>query len=201
MKDVETGLVNVVSVTRMGDAFCVGGFDWTHRRSVRLGRSVSDSSRWPFLSWWNVTYKLDPSAEAPHVEDVIIVNRSLETPPPGVTMPHIAGQALRWKGDSNALFDGLLRWTASASGYVSRKGELPTGSVGFWRPAIDLRFDEGRYVEDSSGHRLAYVGVQEPDKLVPANSLVRVSLARWWTHDPTFEERCYLQLSCWYPGL
>ena len=40
-----------------------------------------------------------------------------------------------------------------------------------------------------------------PIKVIPAGTLVRVSLARWWRpedSEPNFEERCYLQLSGWY---
>ena len=48
---------------------------------------------------------------------------------------------------------------------------------------------------------LKYVGEESPIKVIPAGTLVRLSLARWWRpekSEPNFEERCYLQLSGWY---
>ena len=48
---------------------------------------------------------------------------------------------------------------------------------------------------------LKYVGEESPIKVIPAGTLVRVSLARWWRpedSEPNFEKRCYLQLSGWY---
>jgi hypothetical protein len=153
------------------------------------------------MTWWDLTYREDPLAEAPHVEDVIFVHKSPASPPKGVTIRHIAGQALHWRGDSRTLFDGGLGWTGNGSGYVSRRGAMPSGSVGFWRPDSQLDFDGKRYIEAKTGHRLAYVGLDDPVAQIPANALIRVSLARWWSGDADFEERCYLQLSCWYPGL
>ena len=44
---------------------------------------------------------------------------------------------------------------------------------------------------------IPFVGFQSPIGLIPANTLVRVSLARWWANNND-EERCYLQLSGWY---
>jgi len=35
-------------------------------------------------------------------------------------------------------------------------------------------------------------------KQIPADTLLRVSLARWWDNEGRHEERCYLQLSGWY---
>jgi hypothetical protein len=46
-----------------------------------------------------------------------------------------------------------------------------------------------------------FVGFDEPVDVIPAASLIRLSLARWWKHpeaDEDFELRCYLQLSGWY---
>ena len=47
---------------------------------------------------------------------------------------------------------------------------------------------------------MKYVGEESPIKVIPAGTLVRLSLARWWTPDsePNDGEKCYLQLSGWY---
>lgn len=59
------------------------------------------------------------------------------------------------------------------------------------------------FMGDTLGGRPAmfsikYVGFAEPINKIPAGTLVRVSLARWWRPTETSEERCYLQLSGWY---
>ena len=47
-------------------------------------------------------------------------------------------------------------------------------------------------------YNIPYVGCAEAIDLIPAGTLVRVSLARWWRPEGMNEERCYLQLSGWY---
>jgi ATP-dependent DNA helicase RecQ len=45
-----------------------------------------------------------------------------------------------------------------------------------------------------------FVGFQEPVEVIPAGTLLRVSLAHWWRprEDADVEPRCYVQLSGWY---
>ena len=45
---------------------------------------------------------------------------------------------------------------------------------------------------------MPYVGFEEAVETIPAGTLVRVSLARWWDTNGTTEDRCSLQLSGWY---
>jgi hypothetical protein len=117
--------------------------------------------------------------------------------------------------------------TVTYSGYISRTtGHLPQQSVGFWisdksltRGGSNLTFssdlsdwqkklilaqagqyglekDEYFYYEKS--YRLKFVGFQPmPDEL-PAGTLLRVSLARWWSYAADTEEKCFLQLSGYY---
>lgn len=43
-----------------------------------------------------------------------------------------------------------------------------------------------------------YVGLQDVE-VIPAETLIRLSLANWWVpEDGNVERRCYLQLSGWY---
>jgi len=106
-----------------------------------------------------------------------------------------------WKGSSDVLFDGNLQWTSGGSGYISENGGIPTSSVGFWIPDKDLTRkdfnDKVRYSYPLRWRNISYVGFQNPVDLIPAGTLVRVSLARWWSPNDN-EERCYLQLSGWY---
>ena len=57
-----------------------------------------------------------------------------------------------------------------------------------------------RYPTEKGGCTLTFVGFQEPLEIIPAGTLVRVSLAHWWQPEdtPDVEERCYAQLSGWF---
>jgi len=47
--------------------------------------------------------------------------------------------------------------------------------------------------------RFPYVGFEPKVNLIPAGTLMKISLARWWKpEDSDMSERCYLQLSGWY---
>lgn len=109
-----------------------------------------------------------------------------------------------WKGSPDTLFDGLLQWTNSGSGYVSENSSIPNNSVGFWIPDKDLTkkifYEKVRYgyPKTANWRSLPYVGFEEAVEIIPAGTLVRVSLARWWDTNGTTEDRCSLQLSGWY---
>lgn len=99
------------------------------------------------------------------------------------------------------MFDGTISFTSNGSGYVSTHA-LPRGSTGYWLPDAELVF-ESPYYKYRSGwteRRFKYVGADNPVSIIPVNTLVRMSLARWWRpqDQPDMEERCYLQLSGWY---
>jgi len=95
------------------------------------------------------------------------------------------------------------RITGNGVGYIS-PADVPAGATGFWIPDSPLKLDvddrdkRGYY----TNHRhLSYVGTEEEVDVIQAGQLVRVSLARWWKPrdaDPSFEERCYAQISGWY---
>ena len=46
--------------------------------------------------------------------------------------------------------------------------------------------------------RIPFVGCADPIPEIPAEALIRVSLARWWKKTEEEEKKCYLQLSGWY---
>src|SRR5262249_22522198 len=118
-----------------------------------------------------------------------------------------------WYGGPEQLFDQNLCFGAS-SAYVSRSAEVPQRSTGYWVPDRPLLLDRTHRGEKSyyrisrtfvtggtTQQRLLsvpYVGVRAPVPEIPAQSLVRVSLSRWWMTRDMDEERCYLQLSGWY---
>ncbi len=107
------------------------------------------------------------------------------------------------EGDVRGLFTGKLRRTENGSLYLGPGEGVPRFSTQFWVPDEPLKLG---ITEEKGGTRhryyygdlrLAYVGEETPAKVIPAGTIVRVSLARWWAGDTGGEERCYLQLSGW----
>lgn len=203
--------VLVVSVTRMRAEYCVGGV-CTDGRFVRLmksdGRNQDDAALYRVGTWYEVEYRERPHTEPPHVEDILV----LEAVPIGlIPLPemkvYLGGKfaSAIWRGDIAVLFDGLLKRSDSGRAYIDA-GAVPARSVGFWLPSVDLWMQKsettGRvkyvYADGDRYHRISYVGLQPPVDRIPAGTLVRVSLARWWSRDETSEKRCYLQISGWY---
>ena len=70
--------------------------------------------------------------------------------------------------------------------------------------AYDITFIEKQnptppHIEDILVQSSKYVGLQPTEDIIPKGTLLRVSLARWWSpNDVEVENRCYLQLSGWY---
>jgi len=109
-----------------------------------------------------------------------------------------------WKGSPDQLFDKLLKWTPNGSGYISNSNGLPKNSVGFWICDKSLSrvsaFGKIRYeYPDANNNRgMVYKGVDKHIKVIPAGTLLRVSLAKWMSFAGDDEPKCWLQLSGWY---
>jgi ATP-dependent DNA helicase RecQ len=109
-------------------------------------------------------------------------------------------------GGPEQLFDGLAQASPSGALYIAERTGLPSRSTMFWVADQPLQLDcEGkriryRYPTGDGGRTLTFVGFQEPLAVVPAGTLLRVSLAHWWRpkDKPDEELRCYVQLSGWF---
>lgn len=110
-----------------------------------------------------------------------------------------------WKGNPTVLFDNKLIWSENywrSTAYISTNN-IPNNSVGFWISDRDLYLNQGRYeyVLDNITYSIKYVGMHKPQECIYKGTLIRVSLARWWNNNGAFaEDRCYLQLSEYYPS-
>lgn len=113
------------------------------------------------------------------------------------------------QGSVENLFDGYLQFAEAGSAFIAKATGVPQYSTGFWQPDQPLcmsimrgkiRF---RYESASLAVTIPYVGLApHMPHVIPAGSLIRVSLARWWRpadSQEMQEERCYLQLSGWFP--
>jgi len=197
-----------------GNIICVGAM-LTNGRMLRLlkrnGYNQDHDTNYNIGDVWDIDFINKRAIRHPHVEDVLVqrgtyLNRRIEDLSQYIqNRPNVQ----IWNGSPDNLFDGLLEWTNGGSGYISENGEVPQCSVGFWISNRDLKcksFHGIRFEYPNQGYgwrSLKYVGVEEnvPDS-ISEGTLLRVSLARWWTgSEGGQEERCYLQLSGWYESL
>jgi hypothetical protein len=198
----------IVSKTVMGGAFCVGG--WTiDNQSVRLllpGANCHPPDT-PFVvgDVWDLEFIPREDVIPPHIEDVIVTRRERLGPPKRELREVLLQRVPIWRGGPEEMYEGVLGWSQNGSGYVSERRGLPDMSTGFWMPDAALEYERPYYHYAGSSsrfqtRRLKYVGTEPPLPRIPAGTLVRVSLARWWhpDDDPSMESRCYLQLSGWY---
>lgn len=200
--------VLIVSKTRMSNATCVGALTSDSYQNIRLlqpgGKNLPAINEYEVGSVWDIQFHRRSDVIPPHMEDVIVqqseylgrVHNIKET---------LLEKVKVWKGSYKELFDGSVRFTQNGSGYICERIGTPSQSVGFWMPNKSLkRFTDGdkvQYQVSGENIKITYVGCAESLDVLPAGSLLRVSLARWWkpdSADAKMEVRCYLQLSGWY---
>ena len=199
--------VLIVGRTRMaGNSRCIGGItgDGTSIRLLRPDGLQWDASiAFQVGQVWDLTYTVASNRVPPHVEDVVVTSGSHLRDLPDVSQ-RLRNGIHPWRGGVDQLFDGLVRFTGNHNGYICRRVGVPARSTWFWVPDRDLVLrSDGRHYDYPTGigtsRGLAYVGEQPALARLPADTLVRVSLARWWSpEDADVEERCYLQLSGWF---
>jgi len=202
-----TSDIVIVSSTRMGgDSICVGAFDLSRRRNIRLLNATGQNqlSGFPLRigNTASATYT-DRTAgtRAPHTEDVLLISwnntRSVPITQALQKFCYIVEGGIRntFSGSLSELGGGALSIGAS---------NVPDHSVCFWRAdqplVLDTRFDNKRYVYESRYGRafIKYVGLEDPIPIIQAGTIIRLSLARWWRPPGGTEDRCFLQLSGWY---
>ena len=200
--------VIIVSKTKMSNAACVGGV-LGNGNFVRLlnsnGYNQDSDTELNIGDVWTIKYQERNEKTPPHIEDVLVSSMTFKFSFGSISkMVTYLKEKLKvkiWSGSTEVLFDGKIQWTSGGSGYISKTGEIPENSVGFWIPDKDLTrndFKEKvRYSYPLRWRNIAYVGYQNPVDKILSGTLVRVSLARWWSPNDD-EERCYLQLSGWY---
>lgn len=202
--------VLIVAKTHLSKAVCVGALA-VNGRFLRLldehGANPPVHTDYEVRQIWEIkcrkAYKLRP----PHTEDVNVLHKEyLGTLDSNRSMLDVLEKckAKIWQGSPEILFDGCLRWSEKGSGYLNESCNLPQNSVGFWLPDKPLTkynvYEKVRYRYpcDTGKRSLPYVGFASPFDTIPAGTLLRVSLARWWDKNGETEEKCSLQLSGWF---
>ena len=201
--------VLIVAKTRMGGGACIGAIT-EEGKSVRLIPFNEDphdgaNREYEVGDIWEISAERVADLILPHIENVVVYEkRRLDTANNSIgsieqSMPPINGQPRQ-------LYESLLQSTENGALYIAKQNGIPSYSTTFWRPDQPLLRDtEGkrvryRYPTENDGHTFTFVGFQEPLEVIPAGTLVRVSLAHWWRPEatPNVEERCYAQLSGWF---
>lgn len=198
--------VLIVAKTHMQNAACIGGI-LENNRSVRLlqpnGHNHPPETDYQVGQVWEIEFQERQGTIPPHVEDILVQKRKIIGTYASLAK-HLSAKVNIWKGGIENLYDGLIRFTQNGSGYISHRIGIPTVSTGYWildKPLIhDTSQPDKIKFKYANNRYISYVGYEKPLTTIPANTLVRVSLARWWKPDnaPEMEERCYLQLSGWY---
>ena len=203
-------VVLILSKTKMNHGYvCVGGLTAKGRHVRLLDKQENNQSESTDLiprQGWEIEFEERLNNIPPHIEDVLIQNKTYK----GMLKDKITVKDYIekrnipiWKGHPDELFDKLIQWTQSGSGYIDEEGGIPEHSVGFWISDRDLNrkeYNGTRYQYSSmSGWRsIKFKGLEESVDTIPAGTLIRVSLARWISFNEEEKPKCWLQLSGWY---
>ena len=206
----------IVSKTKMSNnRICVGGIDIDNGIPVRLlditgHHESADTCSFNIREIWNIKYSNHNQRLLPHSEDVRVISKNKS----GVLKSEISIidllnglQFCVYEGDILNTFEEKLKCTKLGALYIS-EDNVPNNSTCFWICDKEIRRhdynEKVRYHYHNGtrqwGYNITYVGLEEnPAQSIPQGTLVRLSLAHWWSpEDSDTEERCYLQLSGWY---
>lgn len=205
--------VLIVSKTKMQHGICIGGVT-ENGDFVRLldnnGYHPNNDTDYEIKQVWEITTKRPNNPRPlPHSEDVCVISREFkDTLKPEISVLDFLNQRKVhiYRGSIIDLFESKLKFTSYGTCFINNEN-LPKNSVCFWIADRDITRNDYngkiRYnYNDGSrrwGYNISYVGLPNPINMIPKGTLIRMSLAHWWSpSDSDDEERCYLQLSGWY---
>ena len=205
--------VLILSKTKMQDnRVCVGGVDLTNQCSVRLldnnGRHEKiNQCPYEILTVWDIEYVRTNRRPAPHLEDINVQSRRKTAfniePQELLKLPHYN---IKVYNNTSLLstFNCKLCSTEKGSLYICEKNGVTNFSTCFWicdKPLYKSKFStpekiKYRYhADDNKWYNITFVGLDDIPDVIIQGSLIRLSLAHWWSPDNTIENRCYLQIS------
>ena len=206
----------IVAKTQMKLNECVGGICTDTGRFVRLllANGLPQPRRCPYEigQIWQLQFREPFQLNRPHVEDIWVTQATNTSHSASVAslsdwIQHNFSDHI-WMGGPQCLYDGRMDWSSTGSGYLDDTQIIPSQSVGFWIAdrnlvRVELNGKWRYYYHDKNNDRrkrlFPYVGLGKTVSVIPAGTLLRVSLARWWSPDLKRQrKRCYLQLSGWY---
>ena len=191
---------------------CIGAFDVENKTNIRLLTATGDQQpetceldvgRVVRASYIKVTTRV----VLPHTEDVKLKSYT-EVNQVQPIKDDFEKSCPVVHGPITNTFAGHLSREGSSSLSI-RKDNISDHSVCFWKADQTIHLDAAyrerfgkakyRYGPRYDQIGLPFVGMQDPIVSIPAGTVVRLSLARWWKpNDAAYDERCQLQLSGWY---
>jgi hypothetical protein len=199
--------VLIVAKTHMKNAFCVGAYDITNKRNIRLLTSNElnqpTDTQFNVGQLWNMEYIDRANIIPPHVEDVLVKSASFLEQIQDISN-FLLNNVPIWKGNPNIIFNEEITFPINRkSGFLERKNSSLSQSVGFWQSDKDLELtileDKKHYLYfGEQAFSFSYVGVMDKVEAIPKNTLIRLSLARWWSPNPNLPKNCYCQISGWF---
>lgn len=202
-------IVLIVSRTQMQNGVCVGGIVESTCELIRLhnerGGNLSSDAPYEIGDRWEMFVEKAWNVRAiPHIEDKQTTPiRKIENIGIAGVIDFIESHDLGCRltiGCLSEAFEGCLRLNGTKN-YINRE-DIPSFSTQFWIADRELvhriQFEKHYYYYGNV--RLKFVGYQEHVDVIPAGTIIRLSLANWWSGDGSGEDRCYLQLSGWYLG-
>ncbi len=204
--------VLIVAKTRMGGGACIGGITETGK-SVRLIPLDADphdgaNREYEVGEIWEIKGEPETPLIPPHNENFVVhkKQRLHTTKAPTDLVSAIELLMPPKTGHPQELYEGLLKTTSSGRLYIDKQTGIPSYSTTFWKTdqplslETEMRKLRYRYPTENGGCTLTFSGFQKSLETIPADTLVRVSLAHWWRPDNTrhVELRCYAQISGWF---
>jgi hypothetical protein len=198
----------------MNTGVCVGAVSYDGK-FVRLldSKGYNQPENCPFKinEIYDITFIHKQNPKPPHTEDILVLTSKYEGKlEDGIRMiDFITERNVNiCYGSIDKLFENCLNFTYKGSGYIN-SARIPQNSVSFWIADKDLikdidYNDKIKYEYSFNDYfgpcrLIKYVGLQPAEDIITKGTLLRVSLARWWSHnEQEVENRCYLQLSGWY---
>ena len=200
--------VVIIARTRQGSGDCVDAVTFDGRALRLIAADDASDSRpnpgYEIGEVWEIEAAPEENPVPPHVENRVLTAKRRLGSLSGLDQ-FVDDRCPPVRGGIDALFDGLTQPNGTGALYIAERSGIPGQSVMFWRPDRPLPRDQHagriryRYLNETGGHTLAFIGFQEPLEEIPAGTLLRVSLAQWWRPalHPETEARCYVQLSGW----
>ena len=196
--------VVIVGITNMGSRVCVGALSLDDWSSLRLTdgdlHGWSPSEQFIIGDVWKIRGSKITDCRPPHVEDFSVsFSRRIGPYTSDLKQDIIDNVNNIAHGGFHALYQGCLHRNSTGT-HCIKESCVPAWSTQFWLPSMRLTHDinnpKPHYTTQISS--IGYVGRAAAIDVIPARSLVRVSLARWWAPVPTVDEACYLQISGWW---
>lgn len=200
--------VVIVGKTKMGAGWCIGALRIKGWSAKRL-KAPKGAYSWPQDCEFQVgdVFEVEGSRPShirlPHSEDFFVTNYEKTGGYVGNLAADICANCqVAWK--LNELYEGCVVDLGNGKLGVA-EGCVPSFSTQFWVPSGKLTLFWNQWPGKpkkafySYGKwSIPYVGGEDPLESIPAGSLVRLSLAQWFSKDEDSDPACYLQLSGWW---